>query len=348
MRSAAPSRPSLATGLLAAGLLAACGALTADPAAADPVAGGPATDAEAPFRISLAQWSLHKRYLPEGVMGGTASGDPYDFPADAKALGVGGVEYVSALYAADLAPAGADQAGHDAAVAAVFAELHRRADSVGVDEVLIMVDREGELAALDEAERAAAVANHRAYVDAAAASGIPTIRVNAGGESLRAVATPAEAHAQAVKSLSELGAYAAPKGVNVVVENHGGYSSDPAWLRDVMAAVAMENVGILPDFGNFCRRRNNPTVWEEGCADAVPADSIYAAVGMWMPYAHAVSAKAYAFDDAGAETTIDFARMIDTVLARGYTGYVGIEFEGDGLTEPEGIAATKALLEGQM
>lgn len=338
---AAPAALPLAAGAL---ICFACGTNDGDTvgyAETDPADVALADDTEDPFRISLAQWSLNKRYRNEG-------GDPYDFPAEAKEMGFDGVEYVSALYAADLADEDADQAEHDAAVLAVFDELHARAESAGIEEVLIMVDREGELAAVDESEREAAVANHRAYIDAAAASGIATIRVNAGGESLRAAAQPAVAHAQAVKSLSELGAYAAERGVNVVVENHGGYSSDPTWMRDVMAAVDMDNVGVLPDFGNFCRRRVNPTVWEEGCADEVPADSIYAAVGMWMPYAHAVSAKSYAFDEAGAETKIDYARMMDTVLAYGYDGFVGIEYEGDELGEAEGIIATRRLLQEQM
>ena len=323
-------------------LIAACGTNDGDTvgyAETDPA--DVAVDGEPPFRISLAQWSLNKRYREQG-------GDPYDFAAEAREMGFDGVEYVSQLYAEDLAGDDATQEEHDAAVAEVFAELHARAESAGIEEVLIMVDGEGELAAVDEEQRAAAVANHRAYVDAASASGIPTIRVNAGGESLRAEAGPEIAHEQAVESLSELGAYAAERDVNVVVENHGGYSSDPTWMRDVMAAVAMDNVGVLPDFGNFCRRRVNPTVWEEGCADEVPADSIYVAVGMWMPYAHAVSAKSYAFDDSGAETKIDYARMLDTVLAYGYDGFVGIEYEGSELGEAEGIVATRRLLEEQM
>ena len=307
------------------------GTLTND--AADPYDG--------PLKVSLAQWSLHKRYLPEGMYGGTGQGDPYDFAKDAAAMGFDGIEYVSVMYSDDFAERGEERGE---SILEVMADLHERAEAAGVEEVLIMVDGEGELAETNEAERVIAVENHKRWVDAAAASGIPTIRVNAGGESLRAKANAKEAHDAAVRSLSVLGAYAAPKNVNVVVENHGGYSSDPVWLRDVMAEVDMGNVGVLPDFGNFCRRRVNPTRWEDGCADEVPADSIYAAVGMWMPYAHAVSAKSFDFDAEGNETKIDFARMLDTVRSYGYDGYVGVEYEGGRLGEPEGIEATKALL----
>ena len=319
-------------------LAAACGndAPAAETEAPD------AAEAELPYKISLAQWSLHKRYLPEGMFGGQALASPYEFPAYAKELGFDGVEYVSVIYQGDFE----DGPGRAASIQRVFQRLDSAAAANDIAEVLIMVDAEGELGAMDESERATAVANHKPYIDAAAASGIPTIRLNAGGESLRVDASPRQAHDQTVRSLRELGAYAKTKGgVNLVVENHGGYSSDPVWLRDVMAAVDLDNVGILPDFGNFCRRRVNPTVWEEGCADEVPADSIYAAVGMWMPYAHAVSAKSYDFDADGNETKIDFARMIDTVRAYGYDGYIGVEYEGEDIGEEDGSARTKALLE---
>ena len=318
--------------------LAACSENQPDNEAAPDTVPGEIGAAAEPFKLSLAQWSLHKRYMDEG-------GDPYQFAAHAKEMGFDGIEYVSVIYGDDFE----EGEGYAASVKTVFDSLHRIADSVGIEEVLIMVDAQGELADLNEPDRKSAVSKHQLFVDVAARSGIPTIRVNAGGEQLRTVASAAEARAQAVKSLRALGEYAAATGdgVNVVVENHGGYSSDPAWLRDVMAEVALDNVGILPDFGNWCRRRVDPKVWEKGCEDELSADSIYAAVGMWMPYAHAVSAKSYAFDDAGNETKIDYVRMLDTVMARGYDGFVGVEYEGEA-PEPEGIAATRDLLRGQM
>lgn len=300
------------------------------------------TPALAPNKISLAQWSLHKRYLPEGSFGATGEGDAYEFAEEAKAMGFDGIEYVSAIYR----EAWEEAEDKPAAIRATFADLHDRAEAAGIEEVLIMVDGEGELGAQDESERLAAVEAHKPYIDAAAAAGIPTIRLNAGGYGLRASASREAAHEAAVASLRTLGIYAQGKGgVNVVVENHGGYSSDPAWLRDVMAAVDMDNVGILPDFGNFCREHVRSGDYTAGCADEVPADSVYTAIGMWMPYAHAVSAKSYAFDGEGNETKIDFQRMMDTVRAHGYDGYVGIEFEGEELSEEKGITATKALLQ---
>ena len=288
-----------------------------------------------PLKISLAQWSLHKRYQAEGDITGPASNDPYDFPKHAKAMGFDGVEYVSQLYKDDVA----EGAEHGKSVMAIMSRLDAAAKEAGIEEVLIMIDGEGELADPDAAARQRAVELHKHWVDGAWASGIPTIRVNAGGNSVYKKISKQEAHSNAVESLRALGQYAAPKNVNVVVENHGGYSSDPVWLRDVMAAVDLDNVGILPDFGNFCRDG-----WPGDCRQSVPADSIYAAVGMWMPYAHAVSAKSYSFDGDGNENKIDYARMLDTVRAHGYDGFVGVEFEGEDLSEEEGIAATMALL----
>ncbi len=283
------------------------------------------------FKISLAQWSLHRAYR-EGDL------NPYKFAEQAKGMGFKGIEYVNQLYKNDIK----EGEGHGTSIMKLFAQLDRAAKDAGVTEVLIMIDGEGSLGDTNEAARKKAVANHKFYIDAAATSGIPTIRVNASGEgSKQAVRTAA------IKSLSELGAYARTRDVNVVVENHGGYSSDPAWLTSVMSSIQMSNVGILPDFGNFCRK-HDPRGWEYECLDEVPLDSIYAAVGMWMPFAHAVSAKSKGFDANGNEVKIDYERMMDTVLAHGYTGFVGVEFEGDDITEKEGIMATKALLERQM
>lgn len=283
------------------------------------------------FKISLAQWSLNKAYR-SGEM------NPYKFATHAKELGFTGVEYVNQLYADDIKEGKA----HEGSIKKLFAQLDKAANDAGITEVLIMIDNEGSLGNTNEAERLKAVQNHKYYIDAASSSRIPTIRVNAAGEGSRKAV-----RAAAVQSLSELGAYAKTRKVNVVVENHGGYSSDPAWLASIMSSIHMTNVGILPDFGNFCRTRD-PRGWEFGCLDEVPLDSTYTAVGMWMPFAHAVSAKSNGFDADGNETKIDYARMMDTVLAHGYSGFVGVEFEGSDMTEKEGILATKALLERQL
>ena len=319
---------------LAAGVGVACG----EPRDAAAVVASVAPDSSAalspdlPYRLSLAQWSLNRRYRQRG-------GDPYAFPAHARALGFEGVEYVSQLYAADLEPPDGDPARYRTRALAVVGRLDSAARAAGVTQALIMIDNEGDVSSANAEARARAIQNHQHWIEAAASVGIPTVRINAGGDGPRR-----RMHEYSVASLREFGAFAKTRGVNVVVENHGGNSSDPRFLAGVMAAVAMDNVGILPDFGNWCRRRADADGGGATCVDRVPPDSIYAAVGAWMPYAHAVSAKSYAFDADGGETTVDFARMLDTVLAHGYTGFVGVEYEGE-TDEVEGIALTKALLE---
>ena len=199
-----------------------------------------------------------------------------------------------------------------------------------------MVDREGYLANLDEKERAQTVENHKKWVDAAQFLGCHSIRVNAHG-----VGTYEEVAEAAVKGLTELSTYAATKGINVLVENHGGYTSDGQWLSEVMAKVNMPNCGTLPDFGNFCMTEGYGSINSKECEDAY---DIYKGVTELMPYAKAVSAKAYDFDENGGQAKIDFVKMLQIVKDAGYTGFIGVEYEGSNLSEIDGINATKALL----
>jgi len=267
------------------------------------------------FKISLAQWSLHKK-IRSGKM------SPFDFAKEAKSLGFEAIEYVSGLYKKEV-----NELGIDAVVEKLKAESKKH----GVKNLLIMVDGEGNLATNDESELNEAIENHKKWVDAAKALGCHSIRVNAHGKG-----TYDEVMAQAVTGLTKLSEYAKTKGINVLVENHGGYTSNGQWLATVMAKVNMPNCGTLPDFGNFCIKRK-----KDGCEDEYDK---YKGVKELMPYAKAVSAKSYNFDDAGNDTTIDYKKMLQIVKNAGYTGYIGVEYEGNILSEEEGIKATKKLL----
>ena len=265
--------------------------------------------ADPPFLMSLAEWSYH-RALQGGQM------QHLDFPAKAREHGLLGCEYVNTFFkdkATDFKYLG---------------ELTQRCDDNGVKSLLIMIDGEGELAAKDTAERAQAVENHFRWIAAGAFLGCHSIRVNSAGGSAD---ERDEAAARAADSLAHLGRYADGYGLNVIVENHGGISSDGGWLAGVMRRADNPRVGTLPDFGNF-------TIAPGQVYDR------YKGVEELMPFAKAVSAKSYDFDAAGNETTIDFARMLKIVLAAGYHSYLGIEYEGERLSEPEGVEATKALL----
>jgi sugar phosphate isomerase/epimerase len=200
--------------------------------------------------------------------------------------------------------------------------MKRRADDAGVKSLLIMIDGEGALGDPDEKKRRQAVENHFKWVEASKMLGGHSIRVNA--QSSGSFDEQQKLAADGLRQLSEFGAM---HKINVIVENHGGLSSNGAWLAGVMKMVGLENCGTLPDFGNF------------GSYDR------YKGVTELMPYAKAVSAKSHDFDKDGNETRTDYKRMMKIVVDAGYHGYAGIEYEGGKTSEVDGIRATKRLLE---
>ena len=278
------------------------------------------------FEISLAQWSIHKQIWDGSI-------DPMDFASVAKDLGYTGLEYVNHLYVGDMVNYPMKEQGLDA----VLAELKRRSDSLGMTNVLIMVDGEGDLSLDDETVTAQAVDNHKKWVDAAAFLGCHAIRVNLFGAS-----DPNAWVANSVRSLKALSAYAADKNISVLVENHGGLSSDAKLLTKVMEGVGMDNCGTLVDFGNFCLRRENDERWGAPCVEEYDR---YQGIEELMAYAHGVSAKSYAFDAEGNETTMDFPRILNIVRDAGFSGFIGVEFEGPDADPFPGMEATKALIE---
>lgn len=266
------------------------------------------------FKISLAEWSLHKT-LFDGKL------TNLDFPGKAKNdFGISAVEYVNQFFK--------DKAKDQA----YLADLKKRCDDLGVTSVLIMIDGEGGLGDVNKTKRTQAVDNHKKWVDAAKFLGCHSIRVNAYGEGAREEV--ARAATDGLRTLSE---FAKGSDINVIVENHGGYSSDGQWLSQVISNTQMANCGTLPDFGNFCIVRDNDTCKEEY--------DRYKGIEEMMPFAKGVSAKANNFDAQGNCIETDYTRMLPIVKKAGYTGYIGIEYEGSKLSEDEGIRATKALLE---
>lgn len=278
------------------------------------------------IKISLAQWSIHKMIFEEGV-------DPYTFAEKASKWGFEGLEYVSALYYKELEAANFSEEAMNNWVAKSKAE----SEKYGLENLLIMVDGQGDIASTDAATRKAAVENHYKWVDAAAALGCHSIRVNLNGTQEVEEWIPAS-----VDGLAQLATYGKEKGINIIVENHGGPSSNGQLLSEVMEKVGMDNVGTLPDFGNFCIKREAGDYYSSKCLEEYDR---YKGMEELMPYAKGVSGKSYDFDAEGNETTIDFARMVDIVKDAGYTGYIDVEYEGNVLSEEEGILATKKLIE---
>ncbi|WP_436715353.1 sugar phosphate isomerase/epimerase family protein [Roseiconus lacunae] len=267
-----------------------------------------------PFKISLAEWSLHRTLRDESK--GLTN---LDFPRVSKEeFGIDAIEYVNQFFK--------DKA-HDEKY---LTELKQRCEDQGVKSLLIMCDGEGALGDPDTDKREQAVKNHHKWVDAAKFLGCHSIRVNA--QSRGGYEEQMKLASDGLRKLSE---YAKPHGLNVIVENHGGLSSNGAWLAGTIAKTEMDNCGTLPDFGNFyIRRGKDPEEYDR-----------YKGVEELMPFAKAVSAKAHDFDEKGNEVHTDFFKMMGIVLAHGYHGYVGIEYEGGKVSEYEGIKKTKELLD---
>ena len=270
------------------------------------------------LKISLAQWSLNKS-IKAGDL------DHLDFALKSKELGIFGVEYVSSLYTHH------SNLFNKFSMKQLASELLLRSNDNGIDNVLIMIDEMGDLASSSKSKRHEAIDKHKKWIDFAKQLGCETLRLNLYGESDLKKWTK-----NSVKSLSALSNH--DKSINITVENHGGFSSNGKYLSNVMKQVNLDNCGTLPDFGNFCITGSPVGVCNEWYDK-------YKGVEELMPYAHAVSAKSYDFDEQGNETTIDFRRMMDIVKNAGYKGYVGIEYEGNRMSEDEGILATKNLLE---
>jgi sugar phosphate isomerase/epimerase len=299
---------------MTAGLIAACSTKSTRESTTDTTVVQSAAATDLFFKISLAEWSLH-RTLQEKKM------DNLDFPVKAKNdFGISAVEYVNQFFK--------DKAKDST----YLAELKKRCDDNGVTSVLIMCDGEGAMADVDPKKRKEAVENHYKWVEAAKFLGCHSIRVNCYGEG--SADEVAKAGMDGLRALSE---FATQSNINVIVENHGGFSSNGEWLSKVIAGVNLPNCGTLPDFGNFCLKRE-----KDACVDSYDR---YKGVTEMMPFAKGVSAKSYDFDENGNCIETNYAKMLPIVKAAGYTGHIGIEYEGGKLSEEEGIRATKKLLE---
>lgn len=318
-------------------LITSCNDSASNTEAAEATASTTTTTTPMFFKISLAQWSLHKSFFgpiiengfepfiqamqtdPDSALQGEL--DPIDFPVIARQeFGIDTIELVNTFYFTK------------AKNMDYLKELKNRAAGEGVGISMIMCDFEGDLGDADAAKRQQTVENHYKWIEAVKFLGGNTIRVNAAGQG-----SAEEVKSRAAEGLAALAEYAQQENVNVLVENHGGYSSDGQWLASLMETVNLPNCGTLPDFGNFCI---------EGYPwDCKKQYDRYQGVKELTPFAKGISAKSHAFDENGNETNTDYTRMLKIVKDAGFTGNIGIEYEGTELPEKEGIMATKKLLE---
>ena len=276
------------------------------------------------FKLSLAQWSLNK-----GIYSGKF--DPYDFAKTAKELGFSGLEYVNALYSDVM-----DSRNKHQAIKNFIKKSNDEAKQNNIENLLIMIDGEGDLATSKVRKRNAAVENHKKWIDAASQMGCHSVRVNLYGSEQKM-----KWMEYSSDSLSRLSDFSKDFNINVIVENHGSLSSNAELLMQVINNVNLKNCGTLPDFGNFCIKRVEGDLYESDC---VKEYDRYKGIKEMMPKAFAVSAKSNSFNNEGDEIYTDYLKMLKIVKESGYNGYIGVEYEGTGLSEIDGILATKNLL----
>ena len=283
------------------------------------------TNKDSFFKTSLAQWSIHNSIREDGL-------SPYEFAKIAHELGFEGLEYVNALYS--------DVTNSEDKASAMEEFITRNNDlaaKYNLKNVLIMIDGEGDLASSNPEERMIAVENHKLWIDAASKMNCSAIRINLKGE--KEIENWIK---YSVESFGALGEYAKPLNINVIVENHGGLSSNASLLMKVINQVNLENCGTLPDFGNFCMSEGYGSLKENNCKDLYDP---YLGISEMLPKAFGLSAKSYAFDSNGDETSLDYYRLLSIAKDAGYNGFIGVEYEGNILSEKDGIIATKKLLE---
>ncbi len=288
------------------------------------------------LKLSLSQWALHRAIFgnskddyeawqrtlhsdPDRLWQGTLH--PLDFPEKAKELGFDAVEYVNTLIY-----------GH-ATDATFLNELKRRTDSLGVKNILLMVDEEGFIGHPDAKMKAQAIENHIKWMEASKQLGCNYMRVNAFS-----MGKASEQVKLAADGLHQLAQRAQQFGLMILVENHGGMSSNADWLVETIRLADHPLLGTVVDFDNFTFSED--FIWGDG-----DIYNRYIGVEKLMPLAKSVSAKSHAFDIQGFETTIDYFRMMDIIRKSEFQEYICVEYEGSKLSEEEGILATKVLVE---
>ncbi|MDW7691853.1 sugar phosphate isomerase/epimerase family protein [Flammeovirgaceae bacterium SG7u.111] len=267
-------------------------------------------------KYSLAQWSFNR-----DLLGGEMN--TVDFVKAAGEMGFEGVEYVNQFFLDKV-----DNFEY-------LDSLNEAASAAGIKNLMIQVDNIGNLSASDTEEREKAIEEGKKWVDAAKYLGCPAMRINAHGDG-----TPEEMKENSIAGIGALADYANEKGVQIIIENHGGVSNDGAWLADLVASLSDKNVGSLADFHNWCIEREGGALWGAPC---IKEYDYYKGFAELIPTAKGISVKAFEFDAEGNETTMDFGKFFQIMKDAEYDGYLGIEYEGKSLPSKDGILKTKAL-----
>jgi sugar phosphate isomerase/epimerase len=186
-----------------------------------------------------------------------------------------------------------------------LAKLKKACTDAGVQSTILMVDGEGGTASPDLAERKRAANAHRKWFDAAHELGCYAVRCNVYGGAAE-WKNDKDLVSRAAETMGMMLDYAKGSGVDLIVENHGGASSDPDVLVALVKKVNHPNFGLLCDLGN----------WNKG-------DDRYANVKKILPYARGLSVKGTW--GASVDPAFDAEKLVKIALDGGYSGWWGLE-----------------------
>lgn len=268
------------------------------------------------IKITITPWTLMRTGYgqkdPLGI-------DVFDYPAVAKSLGFDYIDHEMFHFPPNLKEE----------------QLQRMLDnmkSVGVKSAVMLTGGVGDIGDANPVKRKKAIETYKYWVDVAATLGCKAIR-NVCGEF---ISIPHEEKLKyALEGVSELGTYAASKNLDLLIENHNGYSSDPEWMIALMEGVNQKNVGVLGDFTNWTLERNPDTFYPDP----------YKGIELLAPYIRAVSAKSSDFTQEGEEVTTNYQKMFDILKKAPDFEFAGVEFFGEALPRNQGAIQTKRLIE---
>lgn len=277
----------------------------------------PTEKSESEFNLALGQWSFHKELFNNTM-------NNFEFIEVADSLGFWGVEYVNQFFVDSLEST------------LYFESIRAYADSLNIKSASLLVDKAGELGSGDESERVKALVEHKRWIDIAKLLGCTTVRVNAHGNG-----KAEEVLERCSETISELAQYTESQGMYLLIENHGGISSNADWLLNLIQELSFEPVGIMLDAANWCYEREGGDIWNGKCIGEFDG---LEGIDMLLPFAHSISIKGMEFDAEGNETTINYSEVFDLIRESSYDGYLAIEFEGEKYTSLEGVIKTMQLV----
>ena len=296
-----------------------------------------------PYKISLAQFSLFRLEMSRKI-------DPMDFAKIANDLGFKGLEYLQMSYNGKLMRERRKNSLYG--IKKLANDLNQKADEFNMENILIMIDIGPDLG-----KSTKNLDQYHLWIDCASEMKCHSVRVNLRGSEDNLY----NWKQNSIENLEKLCEYAKPLKINIVVENHGGFSSNADYLIDVIENVKSQNVGTLPDFGNFCVKQDPEkyaeasrmfTMGAESKTDRPPTiyDScaerydMYDGMEKLMRYAKGVSAKTHGFDKNGDDVDIDYKKMLEIVKKSEYQGFIGVEAQAFTMDPIEAIIASKKLL----